>query len=80
MRRADLAIGVGPLALSPEAHCNGRREEMEDIVARTGPLTEAAQRRFQAGRDALRRHHAPAGKTGLADAAKKLAALLPAWG
>jgi beta-N-acetylhexosaminidase len=75
--RAERALGAGcDLAL----HCNGRMDEMLDIVSRTGSLTEAAQRRFQAGRDRLRRHHAPAGKSGLADAAKRLAALLPAWG
>ena len=75
--RAQRALAAGcDLGL----HCNARREEMDDIVARTGPLTEAAQRRFQAGRDALRRHRAPAGKAGLADAANSLASLLPAWG
>jgi beta-N-acetylhexosaminidase len=61
-------------------HCNGRVEEMLDIVDRTGPLTEAAMRRFAAGRDALARHRRPAGKAGLADAARRLAMLLPEWG
>jgi beta-N-acetylhexosaminidase len=75
--RAHRALAAGcDLGL----HCNGRRDDMVDIVERTGPLTEAAQRRFQAGRDALHRHRAPAAKAGLADAAKRLAALLPAWG
>jgi len=75
--RAERALAAGcDLAL----HCNGRRDEMMDIVDRTGPLSEAGQRRFQAGRERLRRHHAPAGKSGLADAAKRLAALLPGWG
>ena len=75
--RAERALAAGcDLAL----HCNGRRDEMMDIVDRTGPLSEAGQRRFQAGRERLRRHHAPAGKSGLADAAKRLASLLPGWG
>jgi beta-N-acetylhexosaminidase len=61
-------------------HCNGRMDEMADIANRTGPLSEAAGRRFDAGRRFLARHHAPAGRAGLADAAKQFAALLPEWG
>ena len=61
-------------------HCNGRMDEMTDIVARTGPMTEAATRRFEAGRAFLARHRAPAGKAGLADAARRLGALMPEWG
>jgi beta-N-acetylhexosaminidase len=54
--------------------------EMADIAGRTGPMTAAAGRRFDAGRSFLARHRAPAGKAGLADAAHRLAALLPEWG
>ena len=54
--------------------------EMADIAGRTGPLSAAAGRRFDAGRSFLARHRAPAGKAGLADAARRLAALLPEWG
>jgi beta-N-acetylhexosaminidase len=61
-------------------HCNGKMAEMTEIAGRTGPLTEAAGRRFDAGRSFLARHRAPAGKVGLADAARCLAALLPEWG
>ena len=61
-------------------HCNGRMDEMTDIVARTGPMTEAATRRFEAGGAFLARHRAPAGKAGLADAARRLGALMPEWG
>jgi beta-N-acetylhexosaminidase len=61
-------------------HCNGRMDEMTDIVERSGPMTEAAWRRFEAGRAALHRHRAPLGRAGLADAAKRLAELLPEWG
>jgi beta-N-acetylhexosaminidase len=61
-------------------HCNGRMDEMLDIVARTGSMTEAAGRRFEAGRAFLARHRAPAGKAGLADAARRFATLLPEWG
>jgi beta-N-acetylhexosaminidase len=61
-------------------HCNGRMAEMTEIAGRTGPLTEVAGRRFDAGRSFLARHRAPAGKAGLADAAQRLAALLPEWG
>jgi beta-N-acetylhexosaminidase len=61
-------------------HCNGRMDEMLDIVARTGSMTEAAGRRFDAGRAILARHRAPAGQAGLADAARRFATLLPEWG
>jgi hypothetical protein len=43
-------------------------------------MTAAAGRRFDAGRSALARARAPLGKAGLADAARQVAALLPAWG
>jgi len=75
--RAERALAAGcDVAL----HCNGRRDEMTDIAGRTGPMTEAAGRRFEAGRAFLARHRAPAGKAGLADAARRLATLLPEWG
>jgi beta-N-acetylhexosaminidase len=75
--RANRALAAGcDVAL----HCNGKMAEMTDITGRTGPLSAAAGRRFDAGRSFLARHRAPAGKAGLADAAKRLAALLPEWG
>lgn len=75
--RAARALAAGcDIAL----HCNGRMDEMTDIVNRTGPMTEAADRRFAAGRTFLARHCAPAGKAGLADANRRLATLLPEWG
>jgi len=75
--RAARALAAGcDVAL----HCNGNRAEMADIAGRTGPLSAAAGRRFDAGRGVLARHRAPAGKAGLADAARRLAALLPEWG
>ena len=75
--RASRALAAGcDVAL----HCNGKMAEMTDIAGRTGPMTEPAGRRFDAGRSFLARHRAPAGKAGLADAAKRLAALLPEWG
>ena len=61
-------------------HCNGRLDEMKQVMARTGAMTEAATRRFAAGRAFLARHRAPAGPAGLADAAARLASLLPEWG
>jgi beta-N-acetylhexosaminidase len=75
--RANRALAAGcDVAL----HCNGKMSEMAEIAGRTGPLSEAAGRRFDAGRGFLARHRAPAGKAGLADAARRLAALLPEWG
>ncbi|HYR65548.1 MAG TPA: beta-N-acetylhexosaminidase [Reyranella sp.] len=75
--RASRALAAGcDMAL----HCNGRMDEMVDIAARTGPMSEAAGRRFEAGRATLARHRAPLGGAGLADAARRLAALLPEWG
>jgi beta-N-acetylhexosaminidase len=61
-------------------HCNGKMPEMQEVVANTGPMTALAGRRFEAGRKALARAHAPLGKAGLADAEKQVASLLPAWG
>jgi len=76
-QRAAAALAAGcDIAL----HCNGDRTEMEDIAARTGLMTEAAQRRFQAGRSFLARHRAPAGPSGLAEARRRLAELLAEWG
>jgi beta-N-acetylhexosaminidase len=75
--RAARAIAAGcDVAL----HCNGKRDEMEQVVARTGPMTAVAGRRFDAGRAALARAAAPLGKAALADAEKQVASLLPAWG
>ena len=75
--RASRALAAGcDVAL----HCNGKIAEMTDIAGRTGPMTEPAGRRFDAGRSFRARHRAPVGKAGLADAAKRLAALLPEWG
>lgn len=75
--RASRALAAGcDLAL----HCNGRMNEMTEVAARTGPMTEAAGRRFDAGRSFLARHRDPAGKAGLADAGRRLQALLPEWG
>jgi len=75
--RASRALAAGcDMAL----HCNGLMDEMVEIAARTGPMSEAAGRRFDAGRAMLARHRAPLGRAGLADAARGLAALLPEWG
>lgn len=61
-------------------HCNGRMAEMVEIAGRTSAMTEAAWRRFEAGRSFLARHRDPAGRRGLAEAAKRLTELLPEWG
>ncbi|SKA39836.1 beta-N-acetylhexosaminidase [Enhydrobacter aerosaccus] len=75
--RAARALAAGcDIAL----HCNGRRDEMEQVVSRTGALTPETRRRFEAGRSYLRRHRAPLGASGLAEARKKLSSLLPEWG
>ena len=58
--RADRALAAGcDVAL----HCNGRMAEMTDIAGRTGPMSEAAGRRFDAGRSFLARHRG-AGRQG----------------
>jgi beta-N-acetylhexosaminidase len=75
--RAARALAAGcDIAL----HCNGKTDEMQEVADRTGPMTAAAGRRFDAGRAALARARSPLGKAGLADAAKQVSALLPAWG
>lgn len=75
--RAERSLAAGcDVAL----HCNGRMEEMTGIAGRVGPLSEAAKRRFAAGRAVLARHRAPAGPAGLAEATRRLAELLPEWG
>jgi beta-N-acetylhexosaminidase len=61
-------------------HCNGRMDEMTGIAASTGAMTERAASRLAAGRSFLDRHRDPAGRQGLADAAARLATLLPEWG
>ena len=75
--RAERSLAAGcDIAL----HCNGRMDEMTGIAARAGAMTERAATRFAAGRSCLARHRDPAGKSGLADAAARLATLLPEWG
>lgn len=75
--RAARALAAGcDIAL----HCNGRMDEMTEIAGCTGVMSTAAWRRFEDGRSALARHRAPAGRAGLADAARRLASLLPEWG
>lgn len=75
--RAARALAAGcDIAL----HCNGRMDEMVEIAGRVGPMTDLARRRVEVGRAFLARHSDPAGRQGLADAAKKLTELLPEWG
>jgi beta-N-acetylhexosaminidase len=75
--RAARALAAGcDIAL----HCNGKPEEMREVVANTAPMTTLAGRRFDDGRKALARARAPLGKAGLVDAEKQVASLLPAWG
>jgi beta-N-acetylhexosaminidase len=75
--RAGRALAAGcDIAL----HCNGKMDEMRQVVAHTGPMTARAGQRFEAGRKALARAAAPLGKAGLADAEKQVLALLPGWG
>ena len=75
--RAQRSLAAGcDIAL----HCNGNMAEMKEIVGHAGPMTEAAVRRFEAGRAYLGRHRAPAGSPGLAEAKRRLTALLPEWG
>jgi beta-N-acetylhexosaminidase len=76
----DRAAGALAAGCDVALHCNGRMTEMVEIAARTGPMSEMAGRRFDAGRGFLARHHAPAGKAGLAEASRRLKALLPEWG
>lgn len=72
--RAAAALAAGcDVAL----HCNGQRDEMKQVAARSGLMTEAAGRRFAAGRAYLGRHRKPLAK---AEASRRLAALLPEWG
>jgi beta-N-acetylhexosaminidase len=75
--RAARALAAGcDIAL----HCNGDMDELVEVAGRTGPMTEAAERRFEAGRRFLARHCDPLGRAGLVDAARRVAALLPEWG
>ena len=75
--RAGRALAAGcDIAL----HCNGQMDEMTDIVGQTGAMTDAACRRFEAGRAFLARHRAPASPAELAAAARRVATLLPEWG
>lgn len=75
--RARRALAAGcDIAL----HCNGRMDEMTEIAASSGPMSDRSARRFEAGRRFLARHRDPGGRTGLADAAKRLTEMLPEWG
>jgi beta-N-acetylhexosaminidase len=58
-------------------HCNGQRAEMVEVADCTGPMTDAAARRFAAGRHYLARHRAPRDRT---EVKRRLAELLPEWG
>jgi len=61
-------------------HCNGNMAEMVEVAGHAGLMSDAAGRRFAAARAALGRSRNPLGKSGLADAARRVAALLPEWG
>jgi beta-N-acetylhexosaminidase len=75
--RAARALAAGcDIAL----HCNGRMEEMREVAANTGPMTVAANHRFETGRRYLARHRAPLGRADAADAGRKLSSFLPEWG
>ncbi len=75
--RAARALAAGcDIAL----HCNGRMDEMGEVAASAGPMTVAARSRFEAGRRHLARHRSPLGKSGLAEARRRLGSLLPEWG
>ena len=75
--RAARALAAGcDIAL----HCNGRMAEMVEVAVDTDSLTEAAERRFEAGRRFLARHRDPLGRAGLADAARRVTSLLREWG
>jgi beta-N-acetylhexosaminidase len=75
--RAARALAAGcDIAL----HCNGRMDEMREVSARVARMTDAAGRRFEAGRHYLARHRDPLGRSDRADAGRKLSALLPEWG
>jgi beta-N-acetylhexosaminidase len=75
--RAARAVAAG---CDVGLHCNGRMDEMTDIAERLGAMTDAAVRRFESGRQTLRRLHAPLGKPALGEAVARLRALLPEWG
>jgi beta-N-acetylhexosaminidase len=75
--RAARALAAGcDIAL----HCNGRMAEMVEVAVDTDCLTEAAERRFEAGRRFLARHRDPLGRAGLAEAARRVTSLLREWG
>jgi beta-N-acetylhexosaminidase len=61
-------------------HCNGKMEEMREVSAHAARMTDAASRRFEAGRHYLARHRDPLGRSDRADIGRKLASLLPEWG
>lgn len=61
-------------------HCNGKMNEMVEVANHAAPMSEDAARRFEAGRRFLAGHRDPLGRAGLAEAARRVAALLPEWG
>jgi len=75
--RAGAALAAGcDVAL----HCNGRLDEMQAVVARSGRLSRAAEGRVAAGRATLARHRAGVSPPGAARDRRRLAELLPEWG